>query len=120
MTTGAPDAQSSPTAISAPRGSNRMHSAFEAHGDALGFENLLDRGRYVLVLARDQPRRLLHDGHRGAEAAVHLRELEADIAAADHDQMFAAACRARESTCWSRWRRDRFQAGPERARGRPH
>ena len=43
--------------------------------------------RDVLVLARDQPRTLLDDRHLGAEAAVHLREFEADVAAADDDQM---------------------------------
>ena len=35
----------------------------------------------------DQPRRALDHGDRGAEAAVHLRKLEADIAAAQNDQM---------------------------------
>src|SRR5215831_10687218 len=59
----------------------------EAHGDALGFENLLNRSRHILILTRDQPGCLLDDGHRGAEAAVYLRELEADIAAAHYHQM---------------------------------
>ena len=59
----------------------------EVHGDAFGFENLLNRGRDILILTRDQPRRHLHDGHLSAEAAVHLCELKADIAAADDDQM---------------------------------
>src|ERR1700760_1291815 len=59
----------------------------EAHDDTFGFENLLNRSRYIVVLSRDQPWRPLHDGHRGTEAAVHLRKLKADIAAADHDQM---------------------------------
>ena len=36
---------------------------------------------------RDQPRRLLDDGDLGAEAPEHLRELEADVAAADDDEM---------------------------------
>ncbi len=44
-------------------------------------------GRHIFVLARDQPRRHLDDGDLAAEAAVHLPELEADVAAADDDQV---------------------------------
>jgi len=41
----------------------------------------------VVVLARQQLGGALHDRHLRAEAPVHLRELEADVAAADHDQV---------------------------------
>ena len=64
-----------------------MHSAFGANGDPLGLKDVAHGLRDVLVLARDQARPLLDDGHLGAEAAVHLREFEPDIAAADDDQM---------------------------------
>ena len=86
-TSGSPAAQSTPTAISAPRGSKRMHSAFEPTLDALRLEDVADRVRDVLVLARDQPRPLFHDRHRRSEPAKHLRELEADVAAADDDEV---------------------------------
>ena len=36
---------------------------------------------------RNEVRTSLHDGHRAAEAAIHLCELEADVAAADDEQM---------------------------------
>ena len=41
----------------------------------------------VLVFARDEARTLFDDRDLGAEAAVHLGELEPDVAAADDDQM---------------------------------
>ena len=54
--------------------------------DALVLEDLADRLRDVLVLARDQLAVALDDRHLAAEAAVHLAELEADVAAAqDHE-----------------------------------
>ena len=43
--------------------------------------------RDVLVLAPDQPIGHLDDRHFAAETPEHLTELEADIAAADDDQM---------------------------------
>ena len=77
-----------------------MHVGGGADRDAFGLEDLAHRLRDVLVFAADQPRRLLDDRHLGAEAAVHLRELEADVAAADDDQMPRQRGRARASTCW--------------------
>ena len=59
----------------------------EANADALGFQDLPYRLRDVLVLPRDQPGRHFDDGDAAAEAPVHLCELEADVAAADDDQM---------------------------------
>ena len=59
----------------------------EPEGDAFAFEHRLDRGRHLLVLAGDDARRHLDDGDAAAEAPVHLRELEADVAAADDDQV---------------------------------
>ena len=55
--------------------------------DALGLQDVLDGRGDVLVLAGGQPRTPLDHGHAGAEAAVHLRELQRDVAAADDDQM---------------------------------
>jgi hypothetical protein len=46
-----------------------------------------DRTRDLRILARDQRRRPLDNRHLGADAAVHLRELEPDVAAADDDQV---------------------------------
>ena len=43
--------------------------------------------RGVGVLSAHQLRPGLDDGHFGAEAAIGLRQFEAGIAAADHDQM---------------------------------
>ncbi len=57
------------------------------HVDAFGLQDLLDGGRDILVLAGRQPRPLLDDRHVSAEPAVHLRELQCDVAAADDDQM---------------------------------
>jgi hypothetical protein len=56
-------------------------------GNAFAQQDVLDRFRHVRVFTADQPRRLLHDGHVCAESPVHLRELEADIAAADDHEM---------------------------------
>ena len=42
---------------------------------------------HVLVLARQEARALLDHRHLAAEAVEHLGELEADVAAAEHDQM---------------------------------
>ncbi len=57
-----------------------------AHRHALPFEQLPDRLRDVLVLARNQPWRSLDHRHPAPEAAVHLRELQADVAPAhDHE-----------------------------------
>ena len=65
-------------------------------GDALGvqtdcdpflLENLPDRIGHIFVLARDEALGHFDDGHFAAEATVHLREFESDIAAADDEQM---------------------------------
>ena len=48
---------------------------------------LSDLFRHVGVLAPGELRSVLDDGHAAAEAAVGLRQFEADIAAAEHDQM---------------------------------
>ena len=64
-----------------------MHSAPVRTRDAFALEDRADRFRNVLVLAADQPRALLDHRHLRAEAPIHLRELEPDVAAADHHQM---------------------------------
>src|SRR5258708_4940021 len=55
----------------------------EAHFNPLALENLPDGVRHIRVLAGDQPIGHLNHRHAGAEAAIGLRELEADVAAAD-------------------------------------
>jgi hypothetical protein len=57
------------------------------HGDTLAFQDLLDSGGDVLVFAGGQPRAPLDHGDAGAESAVHLRELQCDVAAADDHEM---------------------------------
>jgi hypothetical protein len=59
----------------------------QPEGDAFAFEHRLDRRRDFRILARDDARRHLDHGDAAAEAPVHLRELEADVAAADDDQV---------------------------------
>src|SRR5581483_341762 len=56
--------------------------------DAFVFEDGFDGIGHVFILARNQPRGLLDDGHFAPEAAVHLAELQPDVAAADDDQVF--------------------------------
>ena len=77
--------ESDADAAAAPRQGDAL--GVEPDLDALAFENLPDRRRHLLVLARDQPRAHLDDGDAGAEAPVHLGELQADVAAADHHQV---------------------------------
>ena len=50
-------------------------------------DDVLDRGGNIFVFARNQPRVSLQDGDFAAEAAVHLPKLQADVAAADDDEM---------------------------------
>ena len=86
MTSGSPAMQLTPTAISAPRGSNRMHSDVEPDLDAFRLEDFADRVRDFLVLARHEPRRLFHHRDFRSEAPKDLRELKADVASADDDK----------------------------------
>src|SRR5882672_4527921 len=58
-----------------------------AQADAFAPEHGTDLGGDVVVLARQQLRRTLHYRHVGAEAPVHLGELQADVAAADDHQV---------------------------------
>ena len=55
-----------------------------------------------LRLRADQARTLLDDGDLRAEAAIHLAELEADVAAADDDQMLGQKV---DAPSWSNWSR---------------
>src|ERR1700757_3890639 len=59
----------------------------ESDLDALALDDVFDRRRHVLVLMANQPRRHFDDRYLAAKAAVHLAEFEADIAAADNDEM---------------------------------
>ena len=70
-----------------PLGFEPQPLSVEANVDVFGLENVADRGGNILVLAADQARAALDDGHFAAEAPIHLREFETDIAAADDDQM---------------------------------
>ena len=58
-----------------------------AQADALALEDRADLGGDVIVLARQQLRHSLDHRHLGAEAPVHLREFQPDIAAADDHQV---------------------------------
>ena len=49
-------------------------------------EDFADRVRDLLVLARDQTRRLFHHRNRRSEPPKDLRELEADVASANDDE----------------------------------
>ena len=68
----------------------------------------------------DQPRPHLDDRHLGAEAAVHLREFEPDIAAADDDQVPRQRVEREDRACWSGSGRRRRPACRAPARGRRH
>ena len=59
----------------------------ETHLDAFRLQDLLHRGRDILVVAGDQAISHLDDGDAASEAAIHLGELQADIAAADDHQV---------------------------------
>src|ERR1700757_3180968 len=59
----------------------------ESDLDALALDDVFDRRRHVLVLVANEPRRHFDDRYLAAKAAVHLAEFEADIAAADNDEM---------------------------------
>ena len=48
-------------------------------------------GLNLHVFTLDQPRTTVHDGDLAAEASIDLRELQADIATADDDEMFGDA-----------------------------
>jgi len=69
----------------------------EAELDAFTFEDSLKRGGDILVLARDQAVSLFHDRDAAAEAAVDLRELQSDIAAAHDDQVFGQGLQCQQA-----------------------
>src|SRR4051794_13486172 len=71
---------------------HRVTAAFKVNAfgvqfdpDALLFQNLFHRSRYVRVFMLDQPRTLFDDRHFAAKAPVHLAEFQSDVAAADDD-----------------------------------
>src|SRR5262249_3548362 len=59
----------------------------QSDSGALVLDGVLDRRRDILVLMANEPRRHFDDRYLAAKAAVHLAEFEADIAAADDDEM---------------------------------
>ena len=86
-TSGSPDVQSTDTATPSGRGLKLMHSASVRTVMPSLDENRPDGFRNVLVLTSDQARSLLDDRDVGAEAPVHLREFEPNVAAADDHEM---------------------------------
>ncbi len=58
--------------------------------DAVVAQNVEHALHHVRVFAGDDMRRLFDHGDLRAEAAVHLREFEPDVTAADDDQMLPA------------------------------
>jgi len=60
----------------------------EADFDAFALEDVEYGGGDVFVFVEDEAFGALDDGDLGAEAAVHLAELDADVAAADDDEVF--------------------------------
>ena len=83
MTSRSPNSQSTMTAVSAPRRAKLMHSA-RRRCDSLCLENVLHSRGHILVLAfGSNAIPLLARGHLDCrKTAVHLRELEANVAAA--------------------------------------
>jgi len=63
-------------------------SRIDDHVDSFGFQDLPDGRRDVFVFTRRQPRSLFDDRHPCSEPAVHLGELQRDVAAADDYEMF--------------------------------
>lgn len=59
----------------------------EEEGDPLVPKRSLDRVRQLEVLLGEQVGAGLDDRHRGPQAAVELRELAADVSAADHHEV---------------------------------
>src|SRR5579862_3873296 len=59
----------------------------EAEVDSLFFEKALDRRRNVFVFVLHETRAHFDDSDFAAEAAIHLRELESDVAAAYDDEV---------------------------------
>ena len=59
----------------------------DAQIDTLAFEGLAYLGGDVGIFAMDEARGHLDHSHLAAEAAIHLREFEPDIAAADDHKM---------------------------------
>src|SRR5207244_8560640 len=58
-----------------------------AHVDLFGREDLVNALGNVVVLAAEEAGTALQDGHLAAEAAIHLREFERDVAAAEDDEV---------------------------------
>ena len=66
---------------------NANRIGVDDHVDAFGLQDLLDRRGDVLVLPGGQPGALLDDRDPGPEPAVHLGELQRDVAATDDHEM---------------------------------
>ena len=66
---------------------HRNAFGIETDLNPLLLQNLADRVGDVGVFAADQPLALFNDGDAAAEAAIHLTELQTNIAAANDDEM---------------------------------
>ncbi len=71
--------------VAIPSGAKAV--GIEPDFDALGFQYLPHCLRHILIFALDQARTFFDDGHPGPKAPVHLAKLEADVAAANDDQV---------------------------------
>ena len=115
ISSGAPSSQLTPhRRHRRGRGAKRMHSAPVRTRTPSRLEDAAHGLGDVGVLAADQPRPLLDHRDLGAEAAEGLGELEADVAAADHDEVAGQRVEGEELGCRGSARRAR-PAG----RGRP-
>ena len=115
ISSGAPSSQLTPTAtpVAVRREADALGAG--AHRDAFGGEDLADRLGDVGVLVGDQARTLLDHGDGGAEAAEGLGELEADVAAADDDQVLGQGVEGEQRAVGQRG--DPVDAGQVRHRG---
>ena len=63
------------------------HPAVDVDLDAFALQDVCDRQGDIFIFPGDKMRRELNDGYLAAEAAINLRKLKSDIAAAENDQM---------------------------------
>src|SRR6266404_451173 len=89
---GSPDLASAPVAVESHDDLAVALRDMQAFGvgadiDAFAAQERRDRLGHILVLARNEARAYLYDRDLAAEAAIHLSELEPDIAPAQHQEM---------------------------------
>jgi hypothetical protein len=89
----------------------------QAHVDLLAGENLLDGRGHIFVFPRHQARPHLENRNLASKAPEHLAEFQADIAAADNDQVFGQKVDGHHGTVGEI--RDLVQSGHFRHDGAP-